>query len=455
MNIVIYRWQLALLSTIFFLLLVVTANAQSLNNNGVWQGFFDQKDLQRTLTLTAPGIQENFTEVILPRLSSTEKKALAGVELKFPLEDGSHIINFYAANRTIYMPVSSLRFLVEISMASAYLNRNNYNIQTLADYLSVLKYQWPAKLRDEHYQPLRALGLPPLGQYKPDVLSLWEKTFSYAALFVLCHELGHLFYQHPGYNKITPEKARNHEGQADQFALNVLRRTGDPIHGGVFFFFWASELLQPNSSDPAFVQNQILSTHPLNATRIRAVAKDLQSHVKYYAAKQPDPKKAEEQFTFIVDQLKLVAAKLEDPEALALTRVNGISGDIRLLSPVKYGQAISKNKIIGNSHRPFSGTFAGEWIDPQGNKMPLTLMLQWQNNTVKGHGILNNTGKISIINGKTDKNKMYFSWEMGDQYFGKGELEANPEGNKLLGTWGTKKGQTLVNSGQWVLTRKK
>jgi hypothetical protein len=62
---------------------------------------------------------------------------------------------------------------------------------------------------------------------------------------------------------------------------------------------------------------------------------------------------------------------------------------------------------------------------------------------------------IRISNGRIEKNKLYFSWEMGGGYFGQGELQSDPAGNKLSGTWGTKHGQTIRNSGRWVLARKK
>ncbi|HYN64102.1 MAG TPA: hypothetical protein VES36_05810, partial [Candidatus Limnocylindrales bacterium] len=199
------------------LLLPADAGAQG------WAGFYDRKTLVYWQGQTPPGIEENFRDVVWPKLTLDEKRTLGRVALDFPLEDTQHPMNFYAVasggKKTITLPVSSLRFLGDIALAYAWLNASGYSIDPVTDYLAMLKYQWPDGLAGRRYRPREALGIPDDATSNARVDSQFQRIFGTAIVFVLGHELGHLYHQH-GTN-VSPERSRQQEEEADRFGMEL------------------------------------------------------------------------------------------------------------------------------------------------------------------------------------------------------------------------------------------
>jgi hypothetical protein len=82
-----------------------------------WAGFYDRQTLVYWHGQTPPGVEENFREVVWPKLLPDEKRMLSRVTLDFPLEDARQLMNFYAVSgggkQTITLPISSMRFLAD------------------------------------------------------------------------------------------------------------------------------------------------------------------------------------------------------------------------------------------------------------------------------------------------------------------------------------------------------
>jgi hypothetical protein len=212
------------------LLLPADARAQD------WAGFYDRQTLVYWHGQTPPGIEENFREVVWPKLLPDEKRKLSRVTLDFPLEDARQLMNFYAVwgggKQTITLPISSIRFLADIVLAEAWLGVSGYSTDPVTDYLAMLKYQWPDRLAGRRYRPREALGIPDDATANPRVERRFQRDFGTAIVFVLGHELGHLYYQH-GTN-VSLERSRQQEEEADRFAMELMRRIGEAGgHGAI------------------------------------------------------------------------------------------------------------------------------------------------------------------------------------------------------------------------------
>ncbi len=219
-----------------------------------WDGFYDRKTLVFWHGEMPPGIEENFREVLWPKLTPDERRRLGGVDLAFPLENAQHPMNFYASppgtKKTIILPISSLRFLADIALAYAWLNTSGYSIEPVTDYLAMLKYQWPGGLAGRRYRPRDVLGIPDDAISNPRVARQFQQIFGTAVVFVLGHELGHHYYQHR--TDVTPEVSRRDEEDADRFAMELMRRIGDAPVGAVAFFNILAHLA-PYASDPNYL----------------------------------------------------------------------------------------------------------------------------------------------------------------------------------------------------------
>lgn len=183
-------------------------------------------------------INEIFAKGIWPKLTRDEKRVLRGVTFEFPLVGMNHDpMDYYSGKRGgqrfVAMPVLSLMFLEDLSTAYAWLYVRKYSLETIDEYVTMLKYKKSADFPDSRYlPPLKALQIPSnaLADRKVDELSLRFRNSAFA--FILLHELGHIYYGHRGYRGITTAQARINEHNADRFALDILHRTSTIPMGG-------------------------------------------------------------------------------------------------------------------------------------------------------------------------------------------------------------------------------
>jgi hypothetical protein len=102
------------------------------------------------------GILWNVENVIWPRLNADERQQLAGVNLCFPLRGHSRDpLEFYArleaaadacaaqSPPVVVLPIQSIKFFDDLSVAHAWLWRHGYGPDTALEYASMLKYGKP------------------------------------------------------------------------------------------------------------------------------------------------------------------------------------------------------------------------------------------------------------------------------------------------------------------------
>lgn len=416
-----------------------------------WRGFYEQETLRYWAEQMPPGIEENLREVIWPKLTAAERKALTGVRLAFPLEDASHPMNFYARqdDKTVVMPISSLRFFGDLALANAWLNRNNYTLDTVTDYLGMLKYQWPGKLKGKAHRPLDALKIQANAREDAQTQNTFQRAFGTSVVFVLAHELGHLFHRHGAYSEVGLEAARRNEEQADEFALEIMRRIGEaPLGMPLFFSVLAHLELYPGDAGYA---EPMARTHPVTAGRIQAIAEALETNTADYARTSTNVAITRLKLKDVALQLRTIALVLGDAGAQNLMRQKGLTATESTLAPRPIGERISAESAESVGRRgPFEGAYVGEWLNTKGTSFEGDLILKRRGANVTGTFAFG--GGNVTFEGVADGDQLHFNWNWGKDYFGKGVLQAAESGDELSGTWGYTKGES--GAGTWKLRRK-
>jgi hypothetical protein len=414
-----------------------------------WASFYDKQTLRYWSQQMPPGIRENMEQVIWPKLTPQEKQVLAGLTIEFPLEETKQPMNFYAFDngrrKVVSMPISSLRFFADLALAYTWLNENGYSIDTVTDYLAMIKYQWPlGKLAGNPYRPREVLGIPQGASADPSVQRAVQRTFGTAVVFILAHELGHLYHHHAV--ATSPADSRLQEEEADRFALEITRRISEaPV--GMTFFFTIMAHLEPYASDAGYSESRTRATHPVTAARLRAIANGLERQAEDFS--RTGTKAAT--LTLIASEIKVITSNLNDKGVQALFRQKGLTARPHMLGPRRPGGGVTTvRQAQRGPGQLFGDAYTGEWVDAKGTAMEVEMNLNRKGNNVTGEysfGAGNAT-----INGLIEGDRLCYTWKWGAEYFGKGVLNTDPTGVGLSGTWGYTNSET--GGGSWKLRRK-
>jgi len=423
-----------------------------------WQGFYGSAPLDRTAAQTTPDIR-TILEQDIPRVLTGEERArLSGVRIEFPREDAAHPMNFYSqlSTRRIFFPVSSLRFLRDVVAAYSWLSAKGYDLQPITDYLCMIKYQWPARLRSAPHTPLEALGVPATALDDQVVMARFQQLFDTMIAFVLGHELGHLYHQHAGYEAVSPEVAQQQEQEADAFALAIAQRLGEAPVGAPLFFHILTHL-EPFAGDPDFREDRANRTHPLSPQRIEAIAAHMERNADRFAARPGGAPRV----TFIARQLRQVARILSDPGAQEALRRIGLSATPQMLRPRRLGELPPLPGEGAPLTGQFSGTFTGKWLNAKGTDLDVKMVLTRQGDsvsgsytlfTVDGAGRWHPYGSSAVtLTGTAREGTLEYEWKWGTDYFGRGRLRAIEGGRIVTGTWGYTR--AAEGAGTWQLRR--
>lgn len=412
-----------------------------------WRGFYDQQTLRYWSTQTPPGIEENFREVLWKNLTEEERRRLGEVQLEFPLEDASHPMNFYSASdlRRIRMPVSAIRFFGDVTMAYSWLQVKGYSIDPVSDYLGMLKYQWPKGLAGKSHRPMEALGIPPNAREDAAVMRTFQTSFNTAMVFILGHELGHLYHQHRGYDPDKPEESRRHETQADEFALEMMRRINTaPLGAAIFFNIGAHMQSMPGDSD--YEKFSAARTHPSSGQRLLAASRFIEKHLDSFSRGTRDAQGTRRLLEGVIVKLQDLAT-IDDTGVQHLLRQKGQTTKPEDLKPRRVGEVVSSGGKAARSGVVFDGDYEGRWLDAKGTDLPGKMHFTRTENMVKGEFRFG-VGTIEL-NGEVEAGELIYSWRWGTDYFGKGVMRSALNGNQLTGTWGHT--QKREGGGTWDL----
>ncbi len=402
------------------------------------------------------GIKENFYEVILPKMTAEERRKLSGVKLDFPLRGPDNSpFTFYSMPSTVVMPIFSIKFFDDLMVANAWLSRNGYTPETAYQYISMLKYKNVKDFGGRYPEPLGALTIPTKALDDPDVESLANKLFNSAIIYILLHELGHVYYDHPGYGpEVSRENARLNEDQADRFAIEIMRRmNAQPV--GMIFVFQAFAYGMPNrgdyGSDSAYEADLKKATHPLTEDRMRRIAGGLRAAKDDFAREYADLETGRQNIEYIAVQIDQVAEILSDRDIQRLISESARRTTLGGLAPKKHGENIGvpEDLISKEGSESFSGVYQGN-ISLNGEFLPVTLILRRSGKNVTGqysYGV-GSGGLTGVVEG----DQMFYKWREGG-VTGSGRIKALEAGESIDGTWGN--GESWDDGGIWTGKRLK
>lgn len=258
-----------------------------------------------------------FEKGIWDFMTPDEQRALQGVVLWHPRR-GAGPLSFTSlvldGKPTVRAPLSSIKFIEDLSVAYAWRYHNRHSLEPIDEYLVMLKHR-SAKAFPEGRapDPMSALGVPArIWERDPQVDDLSLRFRNTAWAFILAHELGHLRFGHT-LTDAPPAEIQRQEQAADEFAADLLARS-NTIPMGMILWFQATAGYMKNRSD--FPSDQAFSEwlgseaeHPVNGSRMRNLAAIMQGQ----AASARDPNQADV-LQFIAARLAAIGETIEDPE---------------------------------------------------------------------------------------------------------------------------------------------
>jgi hypothetical protein len=385
---------------------------------------YDQATLQHWQPRYQRSTMKIVNEVIVPVLTSEERRRLGVATFDFPLyADGElkrHPLMFYVpGDPRVVMPIFSLKFLDDLCTAYAWLQVNGYSLETISEYNAMLRYRGASGGR--YPAPLPALDIPTdaLKDRRVDELALGH--FVTARTWLLLHELGHIYGSH---RRTSNAQSRKNEQEADRFAMEVMRRTPLPPLGILVFFLADAHWTGYPSSDA--------DTHPLSGARLRTLASGVNDRG-------------------LATGLSKLAELLDDPEIRAGFAATARAADASSLGPRRPGElprlasaASARNGATGG-HAVFEGRYVGESLQFSDNRpFPIQVALRRRGDRVEGQYSFG-LGVGIIENGVVAGNTLTFSWRWAEN-FGRGTFKANGDG--FSGTWGY--GRSATNAGTWT-----
>jgi hypothetical protein len=143
-------------------------------------------------------LEEDYRDVIMPRLTPAERARLGAIQIEFPLfGKTTDAFEFYslpaALPPRIVMPVSSLRFFADVCLAEEWWRQQGrQGLDPVMGYISRTKYG-RAPRRDGKTLSLRdAVGVPGNVGDNPKIANPASQCISSGLLFILLHEMGHI-----------------------------------------------------------------------------------------------------------------------------------------------------------------------------------------------------------------------------------------------------------------------
>lgn len=414
-------------SAVCFMIILLSS---SLSFARDFSSLYNDAELEAVKTKYERTIREIYDQLILPGLKETEKQVLRRVQFNYVsrtgIEKNGYPFSFYAVNDTVVMPLFALKFLYDLCTAYAWLQVNGYSIETVSEYIGMLKYGLEENFSSGKYPPpLEALHVPEEALSDSQVKELTHLHSTTARAFILAHELAHIVYRHPLH--VSGEKRKANEAEADSFALDVLESTGiTPL--GALVFFLADAHISPKRVDfpderefKVYFDKNV--THPLTPDRVQLLA------IKMHRLDLEDR-----------NLMNNITELLKDEEIQLSYVLSGEATDKDSLGPRRPKQLLSRvwprRETQVETSLSFDGFFSGEnvrYVSGEQEILPVEVRFERRGNYVIGRYSFG-LGQ-GIIRGKVSANILNFDWKWG-RSTGYGILHATQGGTGFSGTWG-------------------
>jgi hypothetical protein len=420
---------------------------------------YSKKDLSYWQTRYPENISWNFNDLMLGKLYPKEKFNAFGTKLEFPLtpygEMAGSPFSFYAhvPRKTIYIPISSVKFLDDLSIASAWLEQNGYSQETVMDYISILKYSFNRFPKGNIPGPLKALHIPDSALDDRLVDDLSQKILKSIIVWILGHELGHIVYNHPAYHSVSFAESQKCEKEADAFATDMFRRIGTIPAGMILLFmlFTTFYAHRGDFSDEETWKSYLkTSTHPVSTERMKIIAGDLINTADSFTGAEPDRINATRITEYVGREAGKIADIINSEKMQEFLRLRAMAVDIHSLYPRKIGEvAVAEEGFSENyfADEPFSGIYNGERTRQfgQGKEETFDTTVIFYRNRNKVTGRFSFGLGTGTLNGLVKENKLMFNWKWASEE-GVGEMIATSN-NSFTGNWQYVDG--VAGGGSW------
>jgi hypothetical protein len=383
-------------------------------------GLYDAATLRQLQPRYEATSQKLLDRLIWNALLPHEKQKLTGVRVEHPLEAEGNLkgepLMFYARYPRVVLPVFSLKFLDDLCTATAWLQVNNYSLETVSDYVAMLRFRHAQDFPGKRYPPpLSALGIPDHALQDARVDELALNHFVTARAFLLLHELGHLYY---GHNPTTLAVSQRNERQADRFAAEVLQRTPVAPLGSLVFFMALAHWADYPPQD--------LRTHPLTGERLHALARHIDN-------------------ADLARGIDTLATQLDDPDIWSSIAAAARATDPATLAPRRRGELPRFGHTDPKGDVAFAGTYVGTILqhsDPQ----PMPIVVEFTRRGTRVEGQYSFGMGLGRIVGTVHGDTLHFEWAWAGD-FGRGTLKTQANGRSFAGTWGYR--ISANNAGTW------
>jgi hypothetical protein len=415
---------------------------------------YPREKLQADAARWGEQIRAEYHDTIHPQLSDQERGALGGTKIEVPISGPKgDPFEFYSDGSTIYLPALSLRFYSDLCVANAWLNAHGFDGTTVRDYVGWLFKQAAASSRAPLPPVFRTLGVPDNAREEAGVTNRADRNFGNTIVFLLVHELGHVLKKHR-MDLSDPIQKRNQEIEADQFAIEAMRRIGQVPLGLELWFdverFRHVEGVQHAAAGKfpteAEWQKYIAGLdHPVTNERLEAITVAIEKAPDSFARNQTNQALWTERWKNFAQYFGLAVPRwTTNPVArmAEYSRVQKLHAED--LKPRK-----TAFTIPGTEHEPgFNGLFAVRRTAADGKQDRVDLLLLRMGDEVTG-GYSN--GKVDgFIEGNIKDGVLDFTWREGDI---NGHGIAESQGDTLRGTWGT--GGAKQGAGGFIGVRQK
>lgn len=406
---------------------------------------YDEPDLTPWHSRYERGWLGNDKDVFRPLMSAQEQARLANLRYRPTLTiPAAEPFGFHATGNDVVASTASLKFLDDLSVATAWLQRNGYNTQTIADYMLMLRY-WPkATNAPRPPKPLDALCIPPNALSDPRVDSLANRIFNGNVVFILLHEYGHVRFQHQGNRAVSPDASRANEEAADAFALNLLAKVNEAPLGLAMLFMAMANFYENRAdfgSDGEYHAALTSRTHPLSEARLQAVARHIAAAGTGFTANSRAAALA------VSLEITTVAKMLGDTDLQRLTARVGRTVTPADLAPRKSRQHLAPHCTAPASGLPFAGYFRGTILGGR-TEFDLDAVLTQAGDRVTGS--FSYGAGFARLEGRVTGTRLDYTWSLPPNR-GRGTATlstATPGGDTIAGTWG----DNDANAGVGTLT---
>ena len=280
------------------------------------EALYSRSELQSWSDRYRPNLEGLWQHDFLSRLTTDERQRAGEVRLVLPLHGPSRQpLEFYSspAHKQVFIPIASVKFIDDLSVAFAFYEKSACDLATVSDYASAFHFRPHAVAG----HPLDVLGVPGNALSDPVVDDVAQKMLKSIIYFVVAHEYAHVMYAHRVGQTVSALQSQRQEIEADAFALEAMRRIGvAPI--ALPFLFLVTSRLEKTPGDFASAHDyerylQQEATHPLSAMRVAHLANGIEAHAAAFARLQKNSDDMKRRLRSAVQQLRIIAANLDDP----------------------------------------------------------------------------------------------------------------------------------------------